>query len=235
MSWWSPCVPWPMLVERLAAVGRSERAGVEQVDGVLAVRVRGDVGVVERALPEAAGRVHQRPARAGIVGRVEAAVLVLDQRVDAIRVRARDGDADPADDAGRQTLGAGDLRPGLAAVGGLEQPAARAAARHLVLDPVRLPQRRVHHAGVAPIDDDVHGAGLVVAVEHLLPRLAAVGALEQAALLARHAVAPEAGDEDDVVVGGVNADAWRWRPTRGSRGATRSSPRRSTCRRRHRA
>ena len=91
--------------ERLAAVGRAERARVEQVHGVLVVRIRGDVRVVERALPEAPGRVHQRPARAGIVGREEPAVLVLDERVDAVRIGAGDGDADPADDARRQALG----------------------------------------------------------------------------------------------------------------------------------
>ena len=99
-----------------------------------------------------------------------------------------------------------DLLPRLAAVGRLEEAAAGAAARHLVLDAVGLPQRREHHVRVLPIDLDVDGAGLVVAEQHLLPRLAAVGALEDAALVARLAVAAEVGDEDDVGIGRMDAD-----------------------------
>ena len=47
---------------------------------------------------------------------------------------------------------------------------------------------------------------LCVAEQHALPGLAAVAALVEAALLAWPAVLAEAGDEDDVVIGGMNAD-----------------------------
>ena len=79
----------------------------------------------------------------------------------------------------------------LAAVGRLEEAAARAAARHLVLDAVGLPQRGVHHVRVLAIDRDVDRAGLAVAEQHLLPALAAVGRLEHAALVAVLAVRPK--------------------------------------------
>ena len=194
------------LRERLAAVGRSERARVERIHRVLVVRVGEHVRVVERALPDRPRGVHELPRRARVVGAEEAAVFVLDERVDATGVGAGDGDADLADEPRRQPRIAGDFAPRLAAVGRLEQPAGRSAARHLILDAIRLPHRREHDVRIPAIDLDVDGAGLVVAEQHLLPRLAAVGRLEHAALVARRAVLSEVGDEDDVRVGGVNAD-----------------------------
>src|SRR5207237_5610813 len=116
--------------------------------------------VVEGALPDVSAGVHQLPCRARVVRAEEAAVLVLDERVDATRIRAGDRDADLADDALRQAGIARDLAPRLAAVGGLEQPAARPAARHLVLDAIGLPQRGEHDVRIAPVDLDVHRAGL---------------------------------------------------------------------------
>ena len=78
----------------------------------------------------------------------------------------------------------------LAAVGGLEQAAARAAARHLVLDAVRLPQRGVHHVRVLadrsrcrPRRSCRRGTAPCF---HVLPPSVR---LEDAALVARRAVA----------------------------------------------
>src|SRR6185312_9366431 len=127
--------------------------------------------------------------------------LVLDQRVDAIGISARDGDADLAVSAGRQPRIPGDLRPGLAAVGRLEEPAAGAAAGHLVLDAVRLPQCGIHHVRILRIDRNVDRAGPGITKQLPLPGLAAVDALEDAALVARRAVLAEVGDEDDVWIG----------------------------------
>ncbi len=67
------------------------------------------------------------PGGARVVGHEEAAVLGLDLRVDAVRVGARNRDADLAEDAFGQAGVAGDFGPGVAAVGGLEDAAARAA------------------------------------------------------------------------------------------------------------
>ena len=192
--------------QRLAGIGRAEERRVLHVDHVLAVRVGEHVRVVERALPHAAGRVHQRPARACVVTHEQAAVLVLHQRVDAAAVGARHGHADAPHHARGQARRARDLGPGVAAVGALEKPAARAATRHLVLDTIRLPQRCVDHARVLAVDRQIYRAGLAVAEEHALPALAAVDALEHAALIARAVVVAEGGHVDDVGVGRVDAD-----------------------------
>src|SRR5207247_6709240 len=194
------------LRERPAAVCRSERARVQRVDDVPVVRIGEDVRVVESALTDIAARVHQLPRRARICGGEEAPVLGLDQRVHTVRVGARDGDADLADHALRQARVARDLAPGVAAVGRLEQAAAGAAARHLILDAIRLPHCREQDVRIPAIDLDVHGARLAVAEQLPLPRLPAVGALVEAALVARRAVASEVGDEDDVGVRRMDAN-----------------------------
>ena len=165
------------VAQRLAAVGGAERAGVQQVDRVFARRDRQSRGCsrtraggcCDSRSPASTSRRH-RPTRTGRRSR--------SRRARRRRFESAPDTATPilpTTPAGRPWI-ARDLRPRLAAVGRLEQAAARAAARHLVLDAIRLPQRRVHHVGIAPIDRDVDGAGLVVAEQHLAPRLAAVGA-----------------------------------------------------------
>ena len=88
-SWLSPCGT-RMLLQRLAAVGRLIERHVEDVDRVLRLRVGVDARVVEGALPDVAVVVHQLPRRARVVRQEHAAVLRLDDRVDAIGVGAGD-------------------------------------------------------------------------------------------------------------------------------------------------
>src|SRR6476659_9600227 len=59
---------------------------------------------------------------------------------------------------------------------------------------------------MAAIDRDIHAARLVVSKQLPLPGLAAVAALEYAALVAGRAVLSERRHEDDVRVGWMNSD-----------------------------
>jgi len=192
--------------QRLASVDRTERTGVEHVHSVFRDRIGGDVRVIEGALADVAVVVDQLPRRSRIVGTEESAFLVLDEGVDPVRVRARDSDADAADHALGKPGIAGDLCPCVAAVRRLEQSAARTAARHLVFDPERFPQRGEHHVRCLAVDRNIDRPGLIVPEERLLPGLAAVCALENAAFVARRSVLAEGGDVNDVRVGGVDAD-----------------------------
>ncbi len=223
------------LHRRLAAVGRAEQRGVLHVDDVLVAGVAEDVRVVEGALPDGARFVDQLPRRARIVGHEQAALFVLDQRVDAIRIRLGVGQADASDQAGGQAGVAGDLGPGLAAVGGLIHAAAGTAARHLVFDAVRLPQRGVDDVRVVGVDHDVDGAAARILEQRALPRLAAVGALEDAALLARPAVLAEAPRRRRCRGWSGGCGSSRSRRRHGSRRAPRSCRHRRICRRRRRA
>ncbi len=165
-----------------------------------------DARVIERALAQVAVVVDQLPRRARIVGHIQAAGrFVLDDRVDAIAVRSRHRHADLAPEAGRQPGVLGDLGPGVAGVGGLEQAAARPAARHAPRRAMRFPQRREDHVGVLRIDRQIDAAGLLVAEQRAPPRLAAVGRLEDAALRVLVIDLAEHRRVHDVAVGGMDA------------------------------
>ena len=82
-----------------AAVGRQEERRVLHVDDIFVVMVREHVRVVERPLPDAPLVVDQLPGLARVVTAEEPAVVVLEERVDPVRIRARHRHPDPPDDA----------------------------------------------------------------------------------------------------------------------------------------
>src|SRR4051812_41494808 len=120
-----------------------------------------DVRVVERALPDVAAAVDERPGGAGVFAAEQATTVVLDECVDTIGVRARDRDADASVEPElRETLVARAPRPRRAAVGALEQAAAGTAAGHRGFVAEGLPHRRVHDIGICAVDADVDGSRL---------------------------------------------------------------------------
>ena len=94
----------------------------------------------------------------------------------------------------------------VAAVGRLEQSAARPAARHHVRHAKRFPQRRVEDLRVTRIESDLDSACLVVAVEHVFPGLAAVSRSEDATFLIRAGRMPEGGDVHHIGIGRMDAN-----------------------------
>ncbi len=97
---------------RLAAIGGLVELHVQPVDGVLLLRIREDVRVVERALPQVAVLAHPRPRRPGVVRHERAAVLGLDLGVDPVRVGSGHRHADLADRALGHARIPRDLGPG---------------------------------------------------------------------------------------------------------------------------
>src|SRR5262249_29965353 len=148
-----------------------------------------------------------REARAVVVGAIEPPGLGVDDRVDARGLRGRDAEPDPARMLWETS--AAELGPRGPAVRRLEEAAARSARRRIDVPrrPPRLPERRVDDARVAGTEREVDRARVVVPVQHLLPRLAAVLGAEDAALRARPVRMPERRDEDAVRVLRVDQDA----------------------------
>src|SRR4051812_44804616 len=97
------------LAEGLTAVARSVHAGVGDVDEVRGLRIDDDFSEVPTAPPDSSVARDLRKRRSRIVGSEEAALLGIDDGVDAAAVRRRNGDTDAADAVGRQA--AGELRP----------------------------------------------------------------------------------------------------------------------------
>src|SRR5205823_10697812 len=126
--------------------------------------------------------------------------------VEPLGVGARDLQPDAAQRLLRRQT-AGQLLPGRAAVGRLEHAAGRTAEVAVLPRPLpRRPQRGVDGVGTGRIDDDVDAAGVLVLVQHLLERLAAVGGAEDAALRVRAVRVTEDGDEEAVRIARVDGD-----------------------------
>ncbi len=156
-------------------------------DFVFVLRVDVDVVEVERPGAQALAAVDERPRFAGVIGAVQAAFVAgrFDHRVDDAWIAARDVDIDLADQFAGQA--GADLFPGLAAVNRLEDAAFRrgAAADDVPALAEAFVHGRVKDVRVLPIDFDVAAARFVVDEQRLLPRLAAIGRLEDAALVVR--------------------------------------------------
>src|SRR5439155_14576123 len=167
--------------ERAAAVHRAIHPGVQHVDrlGILGIGV--DVGVVPGALPEIALVVGPPPRLAAVVGAEHAARVRIHDSPDPIMVRGHSY-TDLADRALGHPFVAGELFPGVAAVGGLEEPGAGPAARHVPRPAPRLPDRSVENTRIGGVHCEIDGAGGVGPEQHFLPRLAAVLGPEHAAL-----------------------------------------------------
>ena len=174
-----------------------------------------------------------RPVRAAVVGAIHAAVRRgIDDGVDALRLRRRDGDADASRLRG-QTV-AGELGPVIAAVGRLEQAAARAVRRRIDAPrrAPRLPERGVDHVRIARLEGEVDRAGVAVvrrATRMLLPRRAAVARTEDAALRVRPVRMAERRDVDEVRIRRMDDDASDLLRVGRGRCATTSCRRRTTC------
>ena len=97
----------------------------------------------------------------------------LNLRVDHVRIRARDVQADPSGHAARQSASR-ELPPGLAAIARLMDAAARSAADETARAAAPLIRRRKQDVRVRRIDDEVCRAGVVVDEERLHPVLPAV-------------------------------------------------------------
>ena len=168
-------------VHRLAAVVGDLEDDVGDVDTIDVLRIGVDVAVVHRAGVVVGALL---PGHA-VVGRAEDAAFAvgrLDVRIEDVGVDRGDGDADPAELLARQP--SRHLLPGLAAVSAAVDRALRTAVDHREEMPAPLVGRGDDDVRVARIEHDVADAGVFRDLQHLFPRLAAVGRLVQTAVAA---------------------------------------------------
>src|SRR5262249_23710215 len=112
---------------------------------------------------------------------------------------------DAADGAARQAVG--ELVP-LGTAGGrlVDRRAGAAIVQHPAVAPALI-RRRVEDVWVAAVHDEIGRPGLVIDVQNLLPGLAAIGRLEDAALFVGREQVAQRRDVDDVRVDRVDDDA----------------------------
>ena len=160
--------------ESTAAISGARQGSVQDVNRVHRFRIGKDVIEIPGTLRVIGVLVDARPGVAAIVGPIDAATLGLDQRINALRIAARDRYANASEHAFREAF-ALQLLPRAAGIGRFVKPAAWAAAGHGPWRARNLVQRGVEDVWIRGIEDQINGASLVVLVEDLLPTLAAIG------------------------------------------------------------
>ena len=199
---------WRILrLEGASAIVGDVVGDVHDVHPVDVLRVGVDAGVVPSALAEAAVGVRPLPRFSGIVRAVDAALVVLEDGPDAVRIHGRYGHADDAERPLRHALHLHQGGPVRAAIFGFPEGRSRPAGREVVGRAPHVPGAGVEHFGVDGVEDEVHGAGPFVGKQHSLPALPAIGGLVDTALLAVGEEVAQHGGIHDVRVVGVDADA----------------------------
>ena len=137
---------------------------------------------------------------APVIGAVHTAALRgAEHRVHAPRLARRCSEADPSQFVLRGGQAGGDPPPRGPTIGRLVQAVVareRPGAADLPGRLARRPQDGEHRLGIRGVEGDIHRAGVLVRVEHPLPRFSTVGRAEHAALGIRAVGMAEHGDQD---------------------------------------
>ncbi len=184
-----------------AAVIGSHDAGASEPDSLVIVRVDAKLAEIGRAR---IGCAHVHPGCAFIFAAKHASLRVLHQRVHNVRIAPVNIQRDAAGVAVRQT--GGQFVPRRSAVGGLVDRAVGASAVVSGDRTAMLIGRCIQCFRAFWIDGDVVRAGVVVDVEHLRPRLSAVGGLENTAFVIWSPQMAGGGDIYDIRIARMNHD-----------------------------
>ena len=173
------------VLERPAAIGAHPELDVEDPHLVLVLAVDAEPSEVPRALPQIPVGRDEPPCLAGVVGAEQAAVLVFDEGVDAVRVGGRNRHGADAPGPARQAVAVRDVGPGVAAVGRAPDRRALPARREAVGRPADAPHRGVEDARVRRVHLELESAHVVAHEQDALPGLAAVARAVDAPLVVR--------------------------------------------------
>ena len=188
------------LLERGAAIGRTQQRDVHHIDLVGVHRIGAHMAIIPGPAAHFLFGVDERPRRAAIIRTIESAArLGLHQCPHALRVGGRNRHPHLAHFAGRQA--AGQLAPRCAAVGGLVHPAVRPAGNHRPWLALDARQAGVDLVRIVGAHGEGHRAGAVVHEQHMVPRGAAVARAIDAAFLVAAKGMAERCDIDHVGIG----------------------------------
>ena len=163
--------------------------GPQDPDALVVVGVDADLAVVHGPR---VGVAHALPGESLVLGTEHSAFPVLDDGVDDAWIAAIDVQADPSGVALGKT--AAQFRPGVSAIRGAVDSAARAAAREPVGAAPALVERGVEGVRALGVHRKFHRAGVLVTGQHPVPGLPAVPGPVDAPLLVRAPQVPKRGD-----------------------------------------
>src|SRR5580700_10038271 len=187
--------------ERLASVFGYEPSLPQEIKQIFIAGRDSEATVVREAAAERIGVVDQFPLLSAVIGAVKPWGLIFDKCVNSFRVRLRDVHANPTQWVvrGRQTV-ARQLLPCRTRVVRHVNSAAGPSAVQIPCMDGHLPHARKECVGIVRIHDQVGTSGPLVDEKHLLPRLSAIGGLENAPLMPRFIDLANRADVDDVGV-----------------------------------
>ncbi len=164
----------------LAAVVRDEHRRGRLPDALIVVGIDANLAVVHRTRIDVA---HLAPVLAAILGPKNAALRVLDDGVNNVRIAPIDIDADAPRRAFRQIDGK--FFPGRATVNGFVNRAARTAAIESERCPPSLICGGVKRQRTLRVHRDIDHARVFIDEEHVVPCLAAISCLVKSAFFVR--------------------------------------------------
>src|SRR5215510_8937905 len=137
-----------------------------------------DLGEIGAAPPEPPVAADPPPAFSRVIGTIDAAFLRVgvNSRVKDVRIAPRNVEPDASEALLKRRQSRGQISPGIAAVGRLEEAAFGPLPRAVLPRPLSSrPQVGVNDLRIRRVERDLDRAGVFVLIQHALPRRAAVG------------------------------------------------------------
>src|SRR5262249_30486928 len=168
-------------------------------DALVVIRVYTDLAVVGGPM---VGITHLLPSQAPVIRAKDAALFILDDSVDDVRIGSVDINTDSAGDAFRQA--GGHPGPGGAAIYGLVEPTVGPAAVESVRRTPPLVGGRVQREGAQRVDRNVGYTRVLVDEKRSGPVAPSIGRLVESALLVWPPQVSEGGNIYSIGIAGVD-------------------------------
>ena len=193
--------------EGLPAIGRFPRDDIGDVHDVRILWIDAHFGEIRSATPQTHVGVDASPAFAGVIRSIDAAkIRRIDYSVETCGSARRRPEADAAEPLGDRRQPVRERMPRCPTIGGFVE-SARGAIEGAANLPRGLPpgpQHGVHRVRVAGVERNVERAGVLVAVEHFRPRIAAIGGAEDSTFRIRPVWMPEYGREHAIRIARID-------------------------------
>src|SRR5947208_5894105 len=190
-------------IKSFSAINRTKESRVQEINCVCGFRVSIDFTEVPRALSKPTLVVYTGPMLAGVIGAVKPAFLRLDDCVNAVGIRTRNGDADLTKDSFGKAVTL-EMFPRDAIIFRPIKSAACTAAGEKPRLSARLPKRCEDDVRVMRIKDNIDPAGVLVFGQNFRPRFSAVGRPENSAFLTWTKRVAERCGQDDVLISWID-------------------------------
>src|ERR1700730_7420919 len=189
--------------EILSAIDRTKQSRIQKINRIGRFWIGVNFAEIPSALSKTAILVNARPMLPGIIRAIEPTFFRLDDCVNAIRISARNGDADLAKNSIRQSVSF-QMFPGDPVIFRTVESTPRSAAREKPRLPTRLPKRCEDNVWIVRVEHNVDAASVLIFAQHFGPRFSAIGRSKNSALRIRSKRMTESGDQNNVGISWID-------------------------------